>query len=79
MDLYSHLFPIFEVDPLEKITDAYLDQFLSYEAFKRDLFPNWVKPSDKEPAPLLVYKFCEGINNIPHIWDHRDGERVVIL
>ena len=25
MDLYSHLIPVFEVDPLEKITDAYLD------------------------------------------------------
>lgn len=25
MDLYSHLIPVYEVEPLEKITDAYLD------------------------------------------------------
>ena len=35
MDLYSHLVPVYDVEPLEKITDAYLDQYLSYEADKR--------------------------------------------
>jgi len=25
MDLYTHILPIFEIDPLEKITDIYLD------------------------------------------------------
>ena len=28
MDLYSHLIPVYEIEPLEKITDAYLDQYL---------------------------------------------------
>ena len=28
MDLYSHLVPVYDVEPLEKITDAYLDQYL---------------------------------------------------
>ena len=28
MDLYSHLIPVYDVEPLEKITDAYLDQYL---------------------------------------------------
>jgi pre-mRNA-processing factor 8 len=27
MDFYSHLVPVYDVDPLEKITDAYLDQY----------------------------------------------------
>ena len=36
MDLYSHLIPVYEVEPLEKITDAYLDQYLWYEADKRE-------------------------------------------
>jgi len=56
MDLYSHLIPVYEIEPLEKITDSYLDQYLWYEADKRSLFPNWVKPADSEPPPLLVYK-----------------------
>ena len=56
MDLYSHLIPVYEIEPLEKITDSYLDQYLWYEADKRHLFPNWVKPADSEPPPLLVYK-----------------------
>lgn len=60
MDLYSHLIPVYDVEPLEKITDAYLDQYLWYEADKRRLFPSWVKPSDTEPPPLLVYKWCQG-------------------
>lgn len=27
-DYYSHLVPVYEIEPLEKITDAYLDQYL---------------------------------------------------
>ncbi|KAF7244228.1 Pre-mRNA-processing-splicing factor 8 [Varanus komodoensis] len=53
MDLYSHLVPVYDVEPLEKITDAYLDQYLWYEADKRRLFPPWIKPADTEPPPLL--------------------------
>ena len=68
MDLYSHLVPLYEVEPLEKITDAYLDQYLWYEADKRRLFPAWIKPGDSEPPPLLVYKWCQGINNLSGIW-----------
>jgi hypothetical protein len=58
MDMYSHLIPVYEIEPLEKITDCYLDQYLWFEADKRHLFPNWVKPADSEPPPLLVYKWC---------------------
>lgn len=59
MDFYSHMIPVYHLDPVEKITDAYLDQYLWYEADKRHLFPNWVKPADTEPPPLLVYKWCQ--------------------
>ena len=33
--MYSHLIPVYEIEPLEKITDAYLDQYLWFEADKR--------------------------------------------
>lgn len=56
--LCSHLIPVYEIEPLEKITDSYLDQYLWFEADKRHLFPNWIKPADSEPPPLLVYKWC---------------------
>ncbi|CAL9773912.1 unnamed protein product [Musa acuminata subsp. burmannicoides] len=79
MDLYSHLLPVYEIEPLEKITDAYLDQYLWYEGDRRQLFPNWVKPADSEPPPLLVYKWCQGINNLQAIWDASDGQCVVVL
>ena len=79
MDLYSHLVPVYDVDPLEKITDAYLDQYLWYEADKRRLFPNWIKPSDAEPPPLLVYKWCQGINNLHGVWDTSQGQSLVLL
>ncbi|KAM9926670.1 hypothetical protein OXX59_003057 [Metschnikowia pulcherrima] len=79
MDHYSHLVPTYAIDPLEKITDAYLDQYLWYEADKRQLFPNWVKPSDDEIPPLLVYKWCQGINNLEDVWSTKNGESNVIF
>jgi pre-mRNA-processing factor 8 len=77
MDNFDHLVPVHEVEPLEKITDAYLDQYLWYECDKRKLFPNWVKPADAEPPPLLVHKWAAGINNLYGIWDTSEGETVV--
>ncbi|KAI7862169.1 pre-mRNA-processing-splicing factor 8 [Spinellus fusiger] len=79
MDLYSHLIPVYDIEPLEKITDAYLDQYLWYEADKRHLFPAWIKPSDSEPPPLLVYKWCQGINNLTEVWDTTEGQCNVML
>ncbi|BFZ64705.1 pre-mRNA-splicing factor 8 [Saitoella coloradoensis] len=79
MDMYSHLIPVYDVEPMEKITDAYLDQYLSYEADKRHLFPGWIKPSDSEPPPLLVYKWCQGINNLTNVWETEEGEVNVML
>ncbi|PAA59458.1 hypothetical protein BOX15_Mlig008656g1, partial [Macrostomum lignano] len=79
MDLYSHVVPVYEVEPLEKITDAYLDQYLWFEADKRRLFPPWVKPGDSEPVPLLVYKWCQGLNNLSQVWDCDEGECGVMM
>ena len=79
MDHYSHLTPVYNVDPLEKITDAYLDQYLWYEGDKRHLFPNWIKPADSEPPPLLTYKWCQGINNLEEVWKTDDGECLVMV
>ncbi|ODV69311.1 PROCN-domain-containing protein [Hyphopichia burtonii NRRL Y-1933] len=79
MDYYDHLVPTYAIDPLEKITDTYLDQYLWYEAQKRQLFPNWVKPSDDEIPPLLTYKWCQGINNLENVWETDEGESNVML
>lgn len=54
-------------------------QYIWYEADKRMLFPNWVKPSDHEPPPWLVYKWCNGINNLTDIWETSEGECVVMM
>lgn len=50
-----------------------------YEADKRRLFPPWIKPADTEPPPLLVYKWCQGINNLQDVWDVNEGECNVLL
>ncbi|CAF4576253.1 unnamed protein product [Rotaria socialis] len=73
MDLYSHLIPVYNVEPLEKIADAYLDQYSWHEADKRRLLPAWINAADSEPPPLLVYKWCHGINNLQDIWDTNEG------
>jgi len=38
-----------------------------------------VKPSDHEPPPWLVYKWCNGINNLQAIWETSEGECVVMM
>jgi pre-mRNA-processing factor 8 len=43
------------------------------------LFPNWIKPADSEPPPLLVYKWCQGVNNLEDVWATERGECVVML
>ncbi|SCU79447.1 LADA_0B00716g1_1 [Lachancea dasiensis] len=78
-DQFQYVSPVYTVDPLEKITDAYLDQYLWYEADRRKLFPNWIKPSDTEIPPLLVYKWAQGINNLHEIWDVSNGQSTVVL
>ncbi|KAL6928706.1 hypothetical protein ACO0SA_002035 [Hanseniaspora valbyensis] len=78
-DTLHELYPRFFVDPLEKITDAYLDQYLAYESDNRNLFPQWVKPSDSEIPPFLVHKFCSGLNNLNNVWDCSNGEMNALL
>ncbi|KAG8802728.1 pre-mRNA-splicing factor 8 [Serendipita sp. 411] len=78
-DTYDKLIPCYDIEPVEKITDAYLDQFLFFEADKRGLFPAWIKPADTEPPPLLVYKWCQGINNLTDIWETSEGECNVMI
>ncbi|KAL9043314.1 MAG: hypothetical protein Q9214_003494, partial [Letrouitia sp. 1 TL-2023] len=78
-DNYSSINPVYDIEPIEKITDAYLDQYLWYQADQRHLFPAWIKPSDSEVPPLLTYKWAQGINNLDGVWETTDGECNVMI
>lgn len=78
-DNYSSINPVYDIEPIEKITDAYLDQYLWYQADQRHLFPAWIKPSDSEVPPLLTYKWAQGINNLNRVWETADGECNVMI
>ncbi|KAH3987364.1 hypothetical protein HBI06_057400 [Parastagonospora nodorum] len=78
-DNYSNINPVYDIEPMEKITDAYLDQYLWYQADQRHLFPAWIKPSDSEVPPLLTYKWAQSINNLDKVWEHQDGECNVMI
>jgi len=78
-DNYSSINPVYDIEPVEKITDAYLDQYLWYLADQRHLFPAWIKPSDSEVPPLLTYKWAQGINNLGRVWETADGECNVMI
>ncbi|KAL2819366.1 putative pre-mRNA splicing factor [Aspergillus cavernicola] len=78
-DNYSNINSVYDVEPIEKITDAYLDQYLWYQAEQRHLFPAWIKPSDSEVPPLLTYKWAQGINNLSNVWETADGETNVMI
>ncbi|KAJ3709541.1 NUC071 domain-containing protein [Lentinula raphanica] len=66
-DTYDKLIPCYDIEPIEKITDA------------RGLFPAWIEPADIETPPLLVYKWCQGINNLTDIWETSEGECNVMM
>ncbi|EAW11483.1 U4/U6-U5 snRNP complex subunit PRP8 [Aspergillus clavatus NRRL 1] len=78
-DNYNNINPVYDVEPIEKITDAYLDQYLWYQAEQRHLFPAWIKPSDSEVPPLLTYKWAQGINNLSNVWETAEGETNVMI
>ncbi|KAF7933102.1 uncharacterized protein EAE97_008869 [Botrytis byssoidea] len=78
-DNYSTINPVYDIEPVEKISDAYLDQYLWYQADQRHLFPAWIKPSDSEVPPLLTYKWAQGINNLDKVWETADGECNVMI
>ncbi|TVY47072.1 Pre-mRNA-processing-splicing factor [Lachnellula occidentalis] len=78
-DNYSTINPVYDIEPVEKISDAYLDQYLWYQADQRHLFPAWIKPSDSEVPPLLTYKWAQGINNLDKVWESADGECNVMI
>ncbi|WPH01472.1 Pre-mRNA-processing-splicing factor 8 [Acrodontium crateriforme] len=78
-DNYSNINPVYDIEPIEKITDAYLDQYLWYQADQRRLFPAWIKPSDSEVPPLLTYKWAQGINNLSNVWSIEEGECNVMM
>jgi pre-mRNA-processing factor 8 len=78
-DNYNTINPVYDIEPMEKITDAYLDQYLWYQADQRRLFPGWIKPSDAEVPPLLTYKWAQGINNLDKVWEYQDGECNVMI
>ncbi|PNS15702.1 pre-mRNA-processing-splicing factor 8 [Sphaceloma murrayae] len=78
-DNYTAINPVYDIEPIEKITDAYLDQYLWYQADQRHLFPAWIKPSDSEVPPLLVYKWAQGINNLDSVWESSEGECNVMI
>lgn len=78
-DNYSTINPVYDIEPIEKISDAYLDQYLWYQADQRHLFPAWIKPSDSEVPPLLVYKWAQGINNLGGVWETENGECNVLI
>ncbi|KAF7557351.1 hypothetical protein G7046_g6055 [Stylonectria norvegica] len=78
-DNYSTINPVYDIEPIEKISDAYLDQYLWYQADQRHLFPAWIKPSDSEVPPLLTYKWAQGINNLDRVWESENGECNVMI
>ncbi|PBP18441.1 PROCN-domain-containing protein [Diplocarpon rosae] len=78
-DNYSTINPVYDIEPVEKISDAYLDQYLWYQADQRHLFPAWIKPSDSEVPPLLTYKWAQGINNLDKVWETANGECNVMI
>jgi hypothetical protein len=79
MDGYALLAPVYSIDPAEKMTDAFLDSYLWYEGSRKGLFPNWVKPADTEPPPMLAYQFALAVSNSPHVWETAAGESTVMM
>jgi len=61
MDYFDYLIPVFDVNSLEKLTDAFVDHFIWYEIHKTEFFPGWMKPSDSEILPFSIYNWCKDL------------------
>eukprot|EP00760_Papus_ankaliazontas_P008488 PhM_4_TR13843/c0_g1_i1/m.79014/K12856/PRPF8, PRP8; pre-mRNA-processing factor 8 len=79
VDYFTHMVPVYEIDPEEKIADAFLTQYLFFEASQRRLFPNWIKPSDDLPNPARIFNWCTSINNLTDGWETKNGETLVYV
>lgn len=53
---------VYKVDILDRIVDAFLDQYLFYEAHNMDLFPSYLKPRDEELGAQVVRNFCKKLS-----------------
>lgn len=49
---------VHKVDIMDRIVDAFLDQYLFYEAHNMSLFPSYLKPRDEELSAQVVRNFC---------------------
>lgn len=52
---------VFKSDVLDKITDAFLEQFLFFEAHNAALFPDYLKPRDAELDAQVLRAFCDDL------------------
>jgi pre-mRNA-processing factor 8 len=51
-DSYDELIPCYDIEPVEKITDAYLDQFLFFEAVNMAFSPHGSSPQIRNRCPF---------------------------
>jgi pre-mRNA-processing factor 8 len=59
------LTPVYLVEPFERLMDAFLDQWLWYQADRTGLFPSWVQPNDAELPPVHVFRVIEALDRLP--------------
>ncbi|KAK4538547.1 hypothetical protein CDCA_CDCA18G4572 [Cyanidium caldarium] len=64
----ERLTPVHRVDAAERITDAFVDQYLWREASRRQLFPVWMQPADDALPPVQVHRLCERIAAQAPVW-----------
>ncbi|KAF8202031.1 NUC071 domain-containing protein [Mycena galopus ATCC 62051] len=77
-DTYDKLIPCYDIEPVEKITDAIKPLLTTVcRADKRGLFPAWIKPAVS--LDLLRLFFDSGINNLTDIWETSEGESNVLM
>ena len=62
-DNYSSINPVYDIEPIEKITDAYLDQYLFFQADQRNLFPAWYVELYLLIYTLKLTKMCVGLSH----------------
>ncbi|KAF6001519.1 Pre-mRNA-processing-splicing factor 8 [Cyanidiococcus yangmingshanensis] len=65
----AELTPVYMVDPFERLVDAFLDQWLWYQADQTRLFPPYVQPSDAELPPVHVLRFIEALDALSTLWE----------
>ncbi len=78
-DNYSTINPVYDIEPIEKISDAYLTSISGTRQTNAISSQPGSSRLIQRCRHSFVYKWAQGINNLDQVWETADGECNVMI